>query len=793
MNLTNRPFLPFIKKFWIVAVIAISCFYLFFILLSAGVFGYMPDMEELQNPNSFLASEVISADNVVLGKYFQQNRSNAHYQDLPPQLKNALLATEDIRFFSHTGVDAEAIARVFKGVITRDSKGGGSTITQQLAKNLFPREDLNKIQLVFRKFKEWLIAIKLERSFTKEEIMTLYFNTVEFSDNAYGIKTASQTYFSKPTDSLTIEEAAVLVGMLQAPYKYNPRLHPEASLERRNIVLAQMAKYDFITEDIKNQLQAKPIVLKYKQSDHSDGLAPYFRMTLRDYLKEWCKKNKKPDGTQYNIYKDGLKIYTTIDSRMQGYAEQAVFEHFSQLQKTFNTHWKGMNPWKDHPDEWKKTVHETTWYRAYKKAGKNDTEIDALLAVPHKMKVFSYEGEKDTMMSVLDSIKYMRMFLQTGFVAIDPKNGFVKAYVGGINYKYFQLDHCQTARQVGSTFKPFVYTVAMRDKGYSPCQVVPSSPVTFQASDKRWHLVQNWTPKNSGGKAGGMMTLKSALANSVNTVSAYLMHEMTPEAVITTVKDMGITANIPNTPSICLGSADIPLMEMISAYTTYVDNGVFCKPIMIDRIEDKNGNVLQQFEPERKEVLSADVAYACIELMRGVISEGTGKKLIYKYNLKTDIVGKTGTTQNQSDAWFIGLTPDLIAGVWSGCDDRFVRFRTITYGQGAVQALPVWGRFYQKVYADSSFGIDLEKRFMPPENMSIELDCAKYKVTNGGIGVANEEYGAEFDKPTTTPIKDTTKKATPVVLKDTKTPTVSNKQTPAKTDNKTPVKAPVKK
>jgi penicillin-binding protein 1A len=768
MNQTQRPLLPLIKKFWILALAGIALFYLFFMLMSFGLFGYMPDMVELQNPHSFLASEVISADGVVLGKYFQQNRSNAEYKNLPPSLKNALLATEDIRFNDHTGVDAEAIARAVKGVITRDNKGGGSTITQQLAKNLFPREDLNKIQLVFRKFKEWIIAVKLERTFTKEEIMTLYFNTVEFSDNAFGIKTAAQTYFSKPIDSLKVEECAVLVGMLQAPYRYNPRLHPVASTNRRNVVLAQMAKYGFITEAEKDRLQATPIKLVYKQSDHNDGLAPYFRMTLRDYMKEWCKKHKKADGTNYDIYKDGLKIYTTVDSRMQLYAEQAVFEHFSQLQKTFNAHWKGGNPWKDHQDEWTKTVKETTWYKAYKKAGKSETEIDALLKVPHKMRVFSYEGEKDTMMSVLDSIKYMRMFLQTGFVAIDPKNGFVKAYVGGINYKYFQLDHCQTARQVGSTFKPFVYTVAMRDKGYSPCQTVPSGLVTFHASDKRWHLVSNWTPHNSGGKAGGMMTLKSALANSVNTVSAYLMHEMTPEAVITTVKDMGITANIPNTPSICLGSADIPLIQMIGAYTTYVDGGVFCKPLMIDRIEDRNGNVLEQFQAERKEVLSADVAYACIELMRGVISEGTGKKLIYKYNLKTDIVGKTGTTQNQSDAWFIGLTPDLIAGVWSGCDDRFVRFRSIAYGQGAVQALPVWGRFYQKVYQDSSFGIDMEKKFEKPEDMSIELDCGKYRVTNGGIGIANEEYGAEFDKPTTAPIKDTTKKETSKVIEKSK-------------------------
>jgi penicillin-binding protein 1A len=753
MSTNKRPYLPYLKKFWFAFLVFNVLLVILFICIDLGFVGYMPKIIDLQNPNSYLASEVISADNVTLGTYYDENRSNSKFQEFPTCLKNALLATEDERFYEHTGVDAEAIARVFKGVMLRNSKGGGSTITQQLAKNLFPRgEKLNKFQLAFRKLKEWIIAIKLERSFTKDEIMTLYFNTVEFSDNAFGVKTAAKTYFNKATDSLRVEEAAVLVGMLQAPYRYNPRLHPEASKIRRNVVLAQMHKNGFLTESQKDSLQALPIKLDFKLVDHTDGLAPYFRMSLKEWLKEWCHKNKKADGTEYDVYRDGLKIYTTIDSRMQKYAEESVSEHFSELQKIFFQHWKGGNPWKDHQDEWKKTVQACSWYKSYKKQGKSEAEIDALLKIPHKMKVFSWEGEKDTVMSVLDSIKYMRMFLETGFIAVDPKNGFVKAWVGGINYKYFQLDHCRTARQVGSTFKPFVYTVAIRDKGFSPCQQVPSSSITFHKADPRWHLVQDWTPHNSGGKAGGMMTLKHALANSVNTVSAYLMHEMTPEAVITMVHDMGITANIPNSPSICLGSADIPLEQMIGAYTTYVNKGIYTKPIFVERIEDKNGNILQEFTAERHEVLDENTAYAMIELMRGVVSEGTAKRLIYKYNLKTDIVGKTGTTQNQSDAWFIGLTPDLIAGVWSGCDDRFVRFRSITYGQGAVQALPVWGRFFQKVYADSTIGIDLLKRFEKPENMTIELDCGKYQ-TAAGYGA--DDYGEEFDKSTTTAIKDT--------------------------------------
>jgi len=390
MSTTKRPYLPFLKKFWLLFLVFNILIIILFICIDVGAFGYMPKIIDLQNPNSYLASEVISADNITLGTYFDENRSNSKFQDFPPSLKNALLATEDVRFYDHTGVDAEAIARVIKGVVLRDSKGGGSTITQQLAKNLFPRgEKLSKFQLAFRKLKEWIIAIKLERSFTKDEIMTLYFNTVEFSDNAFGVKTAAKTYFNKSTDSLRTEEAAVLVGMLQAPYKYNPRLHPQAATVRRNTVLSQMCKYGYLSKEQKDSLQAMPIKLDFKLIDHTDGLAPYFRMSLKEWLKEWCHKNKKADGTEYNIYRDGLKIYTTIDSRMQRYAEEAGGEHFTELQKIFFQHWKGGNPWKDHPDEWKKTVEACSWYRAYKAAGKTPAEIDALLKIPHKMKVFS--------------------------------------------------------------------------------------------------------------------------------------------------------------------------------------------------------------------------------------------------------------------------------------------------------------------------------------------------------------------------------------------------------------------
>ena len=581
----KRPFAKFVMVFWGSFGLFILAILTFFGLLSAGAFGKMPSLKDLENPKSLLATEVYSADNQLLGRYYDQNRSNIVFSEIPPNLKNALLATEDIRFYEHTGVDFRATMRVVKGVATRDNSGGGSTLTQQLAKNLFPREKLNKLGLILRKLKEWVIAVKLERSFTKDEIMALYFNTVEFSDNAFGIKTAAKTYFNKSLDSLKVEESAMLVGMLQAPYKYNPRLHPAEAKERRNTVLGQMLKYNFLTSFQYDSITKIPIKLDFSPIDHVEGLAPYFRMYLRDWLKEWCEKNPKPDGKKYDIYRDGLKVYTTIDSRMQSYAEEAVSEHLSEMQTIFFEHWKNGDPWRNFPDEWKRLVVSNNWYREYKKAGLSESEIDTLLKKPHPMRIFTHLGEKDTSMSVLDSIRYMRMQLQSGFLAMEPQTGYVKAWVGGINYKYFQLNHVITKRQVGSTFKPFVYTVAIRDKGFSPCFKVPNQLVTFEKEDKRWKLISNWTPHNSNGKYGGMLTLKQALANSVNTVTAYLMHEMTPEAIITLVKDMGIQSEIPPTPSICLGSADISLLEMLGAYSTFADKGLSSKPIFITRIE----------------------------------------------------------------------------------------------------------------------------------------------------------------------------------------------------------------
>lgn len=719
-----------------------------FYMIAAGKMGYMPTFEELENPNSSLSTEVISTDKQVIGKFYLQNRSNIAFENINANLKNALLATEDVRFFEHTGVDLRALMRVFKGLVGREGGGGGSTVTQQLAKNLFPRERLSKIQLVFRKLKEWIIAVKLERSYTKEEIMAMYFNTVPFSDNAYGIKSAAYVYFGKPVDSLKIEEAAVLVGMLKAPSSYNPRTRKEASTQRRNVVIDQLYNYNFITKQQRDSLWKLPIALNFHPDTQNEGVAPYFREYLRLWMKAWCEEHRKPDGSKYDLYKDGLRIYTTIDSRLQKYAEQAQVEHLRDVQQKFFAYWKDKDPWKDFPVEWQAIYSHCPQYIDLKKQGKTPEQIDAILKVPGKRKVFTYDNErfeKDTIISVYDSIRYHRMIMQNGFLAVDPASGFVRAWAGGVNYKYFQFDHVNinTKRQIGSTFKPFVYTVAIRDKGYSPCFQVPNQPVTFEASDPRFGLLQDWTPRNSDGKYGGMLTLRKALANSINSVTAYLMHEIGPEAVVKLVQTMGVKSEIPMQPSICLGSADISLFEMVGAYTTYANSGTHVEPIFVTRIEDRNGNVLQDFTAYKNEALDEQTNYVMTEMLRGVVQGGTAVRLRYRFKLPGDIIGKTGTTQNYSDGWFIGCTPDLIAGSWCGCDDRYIRFHSMENGQGASTALPIWAKFFQKVYSDSAnfkTEIDPARRFeIPAERINIEMDCGKFGGNQTG------QRGSEFE------------------------------------------------
>jgi penicillin-binding protein 1A len=729
--------------FWTGYIILIVGIGLLFFGIAKGYFGTLPSLVELENPKTAQATEVLSADGVVLGKYYRENRTNVEYQNLPKCLVNCLLATEDVRFYDHTGVDLRAVGRALKGMIIRDAKGGASTITQQLAKNLFPRKKRgSKLNLALQKFKEWVIAARLERTFTKDEIIAHYFNTVPFSDNAFGISTAAQTYFSKPVDSLRVEEAAVLVGMLKAPSEYNPRTNPDASKKRRNVVLGQLYSYDFITRKQRDSLCGMPLRINFDAGTHEDGVAPYFREYLRLYLGDYLEKHPKPDGSVYDLYKDGLKIYTTINYRMQLYAEEARKEHLEEWQKLFFKT-AAKDPWKEYPDEWERTYTQSSRYRQWKAQGKTRAEIDELMEKAVPMKIFSWEGEKDTLMSPRDSIRYHRMILQNGFIALEPGSGYIRAWVGGDNYKYFQYDHVNinTKRQIGSTFKPFVYAAAIRDKGYSPCYEVPNEPVTFEKDDPRFHLLEDWTPHNSDNKYGGTLNLKQGLANSVNCITAYLMHEMSAETVVKLVHDMGVKSDIPVEPSICLGTADISLIEMAGAYTTFINQGVHVEPIFMTRIEDRNGNVIASFTADRNEVLDEQTAYVMVDLLRGVVLYGTGVRLRYKYHLLGDLIGKTGTTQNNSDGWFIGCSPDLITATWVGCEDRFLRFRSMELGQGASTALPICAKFLQKVYADSAtLGYSPSAVFDKPKKINIELNCKNYK---GQKADRSQDFGSE--------------------------------------------------
>jgi len=745
----NDALWKYIAYFWVAFLLFVGVAGLFFYLISIDTFGPLPTFVALENPKSELASEVISSDGEVLGKYFRQNRTNAKFQELPPQLVQALLATEDIRFAEHSGVDAQGLFRVLvKTFFLQQDAGGGSTITQQLAKNLFPRENLGKIGLVMRKFKEWIIAVRLEKCYTKDEILTMYLNTVEFSSNSYGIKSAAKTYFNKEVDSLSVEESAVLVGMLKAPSYYSPKRNPERSQLRRNVVLAQMVKYDFLKEAEYDSLKTLPVTLHYQAPSHTEGLAPYFREFLRLQVQQWLNDNYKVDTTKkYNLYTDGLKIYTTIDSRLQALAEKAVAKHMKNLQTEFAKQWEKQDPWKDQKEELQKAIKNSERYRAMKEQGASQDSIMRSFKEKIPMTIFTWEGEKDTVISPLDSLRHHRMFLQAGFLAVDPHNGGIRAWVGGINYKYFQFDHVTTRRQIGSTFKPFIYTTAI-DNGWSPCFKILDVAYTFEDFN-------NWTPQNAEkeGFTHEKYNLLDCLADSRNSCSAYLMKQIGPQPVIDLVRRLGITSPIDPYPSICLGTPDLTLEEMVGAYTAFANKGVFSKPTFITRIEDKNGNVIQDFPTESIEAMSEQTAYIMVEMLRYVVRHGTGVRLwlpSYEYQLKGDIGGKTGTTQNHSDGWFMGITPQLIAGVWVGGEDRFMRFESMKYGQGASSALPIWALFFKSVYADSTLGISPEVKFeKPQQRLTIELDCTKYDKfgTNEDPFKTSKGYGEdEFEK-----------------------------------------------
>lgn len=715
-------------------IFALSVFFLFHGIVHQW-FGEMPSFEELENPETNLATEIISADGKLLGTYYIENRSNVSYSDISPDLINALIAIEDIRFYEHSGIDKIALFRVAKGLATGNSdQGGGSTITQQLAKNLFPRgENLSKTKLVIRKLQEWVTASKLEYNYSKDEIIAMYLNTVFFGHNAYGIKKASETFFGKEPGEITIEEAALLAGVVNAPTKFSPKRHPDNALNRRNLVLKRMETNGYITETQYDSISQIPIDMShFGILDHKAGQATYFREFLRGEMHEWAKTHFKQDGTPYNIYKDGLRIYTTIDSRMQKYAEEAVREHLAlDLQPAFNKHWKGDNkaPFAlKNQEEVDKimmlSMKRSERYRVLKKAGWSMDSIIANFNEPVEMTLFSWDGPVDTILSPMDSIRYSKFFLQSALMSVENNTGYVRAYVGGNDYRFFQYDHVtQAKRQVGSTFKPFLYALAMQEGEYTPCTKVPNISYSIQLPDGKF-----WEPKDSGkSKFGEEVTLRWALAHSNNRISAYLMKRFGPEAVIQMARRMGITSDIPAVPSICLGVCDISLYEMVGAMSTFANKGVYVKPIFITKIEDKNGNVIETFKAEQHEAMDEVTAYKMIELMKGVVYEGTGIRLRYKYGLRNPIAGKTGTTQNQSDGWFMGITPDITTGIWTGAEDRSVHFKTITLGQGSNMALPIWALYIKKVYADPTLHISQGDFPKPLSNVDLEFDCDKYE------------------------------------------------------------------
>jgi penicillin-binding protein 1A len=712
-----------------------------------NLFGPLPSLEVLENPKSEEASELYTADNTLLGKYWRENRSPVEYQQLSQNIVNALKATEDYRFEEHAGIDLRGMFRVlFKTLVLRQrSSGGGSTLSQQLAKNLFNTRSAayegqlhkqnRKLGLVINKIKEWITAIRIERSYTKNEILTMYLNTVDFGSNSFGVKVASNTFFSKEPDSLSVPEAAVLVGLLKAPTDYSPVTNPENSLERRNVVLRQMMKYGYLNEQQYQSYTKEPITLHYNVENQNQGYAPYFRTVLSEYLRYWCKQKG------YDLYTDGLKIYTTLDSKLQKYGEQAVAEHMKYLQGQFFLHWKGRNPWVDeHGKEIKNFIiaaaSRTPRFKALQKIYKKDTAaIVKELSKPVPMKIFTWNGERDTMMSFIDSVKYYKHFLQTGFLAMDPHSGHIKAWVGGINYKHFKYDHVkQGKRQPGSTFKPIVYATAM-NVGYKPCDEVIDAPVTFPVGTAD-EPNKTWTPQNSEGEyTGNVYTLRKAMANSINSITAFMIKKVSPEAVVQMAQNLGIQSTIEPVPALCLGVYDVSIYELVGAYSTFVNSGVYTEPFFIQRIEDKHGNLIQEFTPRTIEALDEETAYLMVHMLRGATEERGGTALgLHRYGVLgygNEIGGKTGTTQNNSDGWFVGITSKLVAGAWVGGEDRCIHFRSMDLGQGARMAMPIWGKFMQKIYDDSTTGIKRET-FPRPAHMNVELDCIRYRNSQSG-------------------------------------------------------------
>jgi penicillin-binding protein 1A len=762
----NKKFLVW---FWILFTVPLVFVIALFVLISKEKLGPMPTFEELENPQYYLASEVYSEDGVLLGKISIENLTWTEYKDLSPWLVKALISTEDIRYYRHSGIDIRGLGRAaIRTILLGQNTGGGSTITQQLAKQLYPRDTtrnsaiIRRMKLGLSKFKEWQTAVKLERSYTKDEIITMYLNKFNFSYNAIGIKSAARVYFNTTPDSLNIQQAAVLIGMLKASTKYNPVRNYDVMLQRRNVVLSQMEKYGYLTPSIADSVKKLPIEVNFRIEDHNTGMATYLREYLRNTMRKpkpdktkyknessyedalwewdnnplygWCIKNRKPDGSNYDVYKDGLKIYTTINSSMQKYAEEALAEHLSkEVQPDFYKRARGFrNP--PYSDDLSKeevdqlimtSVKQSERYNSMRARGVPQDSIMLAFNTPVKMSVFSWKGERDTIMTPLDSIRYYKYFVRSAFMVEDPHSGYVKAYVGGPDFRYFKYDAVtQQRKQVGSTIKPFLYTIAMQN-GYSPCYEVENIPRSFDVGDSI-----PWTPRSSGPKEfhGKMVTLKWGLAQSENYISAWLMEQFKPSAVVDLMHKMGIRSFIDPVPSIFLGTSDIKLEEMVGAYGTFANKGVYTKPMYVTRIEDKNGNVISRITPKIEEVLSEETAYLMISLLQNVVVTGSGRRIRNEpYSLMNQIGGKTGTTQNHANGWFMGVTPNLVGGVWSGWEDQSIHFETLSEGQGAQMALPVFAIFLKKVYNDPQFATMSTDEFERPANFNMELDCDKIK------------------------------------------------------------------
>tara|TARA_B100001250_G_scaffold259548_1_gene223504 strand:+ start:10494 stop:12635 length:2142 start_codon:yes stop_codon:yes gene_type:complete len=708
-------------------------------LASSGSWGDLPNFQELENPKTNLATEVFSSDNKILGKYFYENRTHVEYDNLSPYLINALIATEDERFFNHSGVDFIALIRVLKGLITGNANlGGGSTITQQLAKMFFSKKPSSKIERVKQKFKEWIIAVRIERQYSKQEIIAMYLNRFDFLNLAVGIKSASKIYFNASPANLRIEEAATLIGMAKNPSLYNPLRRIEKTKHRRNIVLNQMVKNNYLAKSIRDSLAIIPIELNYNKVDHNEGQATYFREHLRSFIADWAKNRESETGEKYNIYKDGLKIYTTINYEMQKHAEDAVKNHIKILQEKFYEHWEGFEN-APYDTSWRAgqidtlilmpAIKRSERYRKIKHLKLSESDLLDVFNLPTPMSVFSWSGRIDTILSPLDSIKYYNYFLHSSLISIESSTGQIKAWVGGINHKQFKYDHVQEGkRQVGSTFKPFIYATAIDQFKYSPCFKVPNVQVIFEKEE--WGLDEDYIPENANKKYGGEFTLIEGLAKSKNTVSAYLMKRVKPKKVISLARKMGIKSYLPSVPSLCLGTAEISLFEMTGAYSTFANEGMYIPPYFVSRIEDKNGVVLENFSNVPVEVLSKEKNHIMVKLLEGVVNQGSGGRLRWKYGLTNQIAAKTGTTQNHSDGWFIGFTPDLATGVWTGADNRAVRFRDLHMGQGAEMALPIWANYMASLYNDNSVSISKEDFPFPENGVSVTLDCNKRKEIN---------------------------------------------------------------